>query len=394
MFSQFNQIGPLLTMGLQTLPQRKGSSGVVVVGSAGVVAVLVSILAISTGLDHTMRGSGRDDVAILLSAGADDESESLVSHANYDTIASMREVAAGADGKSLASPEIVTVFPVKFNKSADEGNVTLRGIALQGLALHPSVRITDGRVFRPGLTEMLVGSGVASQFQGFAIGDPVRVGNSVWTVTGHFESDDIHDSEVLADVNTVQSATDMGSYYNALYVRLKSSDELQAFKDAIGSNPTLHLDVQSEARYFAAQSAGLSGGLTVVAYVIGVIMASGALFGAIHSLYISADVRKVEMATLRALGFSTSSVMLAFLIEALVLAFVGGCIGAALGWLLFNGHTASTMSGGLSQVVFHLQVPLRLLVLGVIWACAIGLLGALIPAIRSSRQPVAEALRG
>lgn len=380
-------------MGLLTLPQRKGPAGVVVIGVAGVVAVLVSVLAIAAGLDRTLRGSGRDDTVILVSAGADDESESLISQTDYDTIVSMPQIAEGSDGRLLVSPEIVTVFPVKFKNSAAEGNVTLRGMGVQGLALHPTIHMTDGRTFRSGLAEMLVGSGVAGQFQGFSTGDHVRVGNLVWTVVGHFESHDIHDSEVLADASLAQSAADMGSHYNTVYARLPSAQGMQAFKDEIARNPALHVDAQSESQYFAAQSAGLSGTLTLVAYVMGAIMACGALFGTIHSWYISADTRRVEMATLRAIGFGSGDVVVAFLIEALALALSGGASGAALAWLLFNGHTTTTMYGGLSQVVFQLQVPFHLIVSGVFWACAIGLPGALIPAVRAARLPVAAALR-
>lgn len=396
MFATLKQTLSLLAIGLQTLPQRKSSSGVVVVGIAAVVAVLVSALAISAGIDRTLKGSGRDDTVLLLSAGSDGETGSMVSRAAFQTIASTAGVARTDEGKALVSPEIVTVFPVKFRDSGAPGNVGLRGIGAEGFVIHPTVRITAGKAFRPGLRELIVGAGVARQFQGFAIGDQVSVGSTQWVVTGHFESGDVHDSEVLADVDTVQSSLDMGGYYNSVYARLQSADAVPAFKDDIGSNPTLHLNVQTEAQYFLAQSKDLSEGLKVAAYVIGSIMALGALFGAVHSLYISADVRKGEMATLRAIGFGTVSVMLAFLIEALLLAVAGGCIGGALAWLLFNGNTASTINGingGLSQVVFQLHVSKSLIIQGVIWACIIGLFGALAPGMRAARLQVAEALR-
>ena len=394
MFTCLNQIRALLLVGFRTLPQRKSTAGVVVIGIASVVAVLVSVLAVANGVNNTIRGSGRNDTAILLSSGADDEVDSLVSRTDYEAIVSMPEVVTDPSDKPFADGEVATVFPVRFKKSMEEGNITLRGVGTQGLSIHPSIHITDGRTFRPGLAELLVGSGVENQFRGFADGDRVKIGNLLWTVVGHFRSDDIFDSEVLADVHAVQSLTGIGNAYNSVYVRLKSAGELQSFKEAISSNPTLHLEVQSETKYFAAQSSSLSGALTTAAYVIGIIMACGALFGAIHSLYISADARKTEMATLRALGFGPASVLIGFLIEALSLALAGGCIGGALSWLLFDGHTATSMYGGMAQVVFHLDVSANLVELGVLWACAIGLLGALLPAVNASRLPVAEALRG
>lgn len=394
MFTCLNQVGALLMMGLQTIPQRKGTAAVVVIGIASVAAVLVSVLAIANGVEHTVSGSGRTDTAILLSSGADDEVDSLVSRADYETIASMPQVAAAPSDRPFADGEVATAFPVRFKNSTEEGDVTLRGVGTQGLLIHPSIHITDGRMFRPGLAELLVGSGVDDQFRGFADGDRLKIGNLLWTVVGHFKSDGIFDSEILADVHTVQSQTGMGDNYNSIYVRLKSASELQSFKDTISSNPTLHLEVQSEPKYYSAQSSSLSGALIAAAYVIGIIMACGALFGAIHSLYISADARKTEMATLRALGFSPGSVLTGFLIEALVLALAGGCIGGTLSWLLFDGHTATSMYGGMSQVVFHLKVSAHLVGLEVLWACAIGLLGALLPAVSASRLPVTEALRG
>jgi putative ABC transport system permease protein len=198
---------------------------------------------------------------------------------------------------------------------------------------------------------------------------------------------------VLADVDTLQSAMEMGGTYSAIYLRMKSADLFQIVKDEVTHNPSLHLDVQREPEFLASQAGNMTDGLRSTAYVIGIIMALGALFGAIHALYISADARRIEMATLRAIGFAASGVMLAFLIEALVLALAGGGIGAVLSWLLFNGHTATTMGASASQVVFQLRVSPMLIGQGLLLACGIGLLGALIPAIRSSRQSVVEALR-
>ncbi len=393
MSSLFKQIGPLLTMGLRTLPQRKGSSGVVIIGIMGVVGVLVSVLAIAAGLEHTLKGNGRPDTVVLLSSGAETEAGSLLSRADYDTVSSVPDIAKDSAGKALVSPEISTLFPARFKASGDEANVGVRGIGEEGFAVHSGIHVVDGRAFRPGLRELLVGVSVAARFQGFAIGDTVQIGNTVWSVVGHFESGDMHDSEVLTDVDTLQSAMQMGGAYNAFYLRLPSADQFRVFKDEVSHNPSLHLDVQRETEFLASQASNMTDGLSRTAYVIGAIMALGALFGAIHSLYISADARRVEMATLRAIGFASSGVMIAFLIEALTLALIGGVIGAALAWLLFNGHTVSTMSASASQLVFKLRVTRELVAQGVLWACAIGLFGALIPAIRSARLPVVEALR-
>jgi putative ABC transport system permease protein len=388
----FNQIGQLLRMGLRTLPQRLGTSAVIVIGIAGVVGVLVSVLACGAGLTRTLVGTGRNDVAIVLSSGSQSEAGSSLSQADYDTVVDGPGVAHDQLAKPLVSPEILTVLPVAFRESATEASVALRGVGPQGLAIHSSIQITDGRVFRPGVRELIVGAGVARQFSGFATGDIVRVGNSSWTVTGHFTSHDIHDSEVLADVAAVQSVTGMSGYYNVVYAQLESAARFGDFKTAIAGKRGLHLDALTEPQYFASQSKDMLETIAVLATVIGFIMAIGAVFGAMQSLYICADSRRTEMATLRAIGFTTHTVILSFLLEALLLSLLGGLIGAAVAWLFFNGHTASAFSGQ-GQLEFQLHVSPALVATGVTWACTIGLLGALLPTIRAARQPIATALR-
>jgi putative ABC transport system permease protein len=392
MLGTLRQTAALLMMGLRSLPQRKGSAGVVIVGIAVVVAVLVSVLGIVAGLERMLKANGRPDTIILLSSQSDSETASKVARADYDSVATLPEVAKSADGHAAVSPEIVTIFP-GLNRAGDEGNISLRGIGAQGFALHPEIQLTAGRLFHSGLREMIVGAGVVAQFRGFELGSQVHVGNTVWIITGYFESHNIHDSEVLTDADTLQSALAMDGQYSALYARLESADRIDSFRKRIEADPTLHLDAKTEPEYFAAQVETMTATLTFTAYAISVIMAIGALFGAIHSLYISADSRKVELATLRAIGFGSGSVMTSFLAEALILAAAGGCIGVALAWLFVSGRTASTIAHGLAQVVFHLDVSLHLIGVGVLWACAIGLIGALIPAVRVCRLPVVTALR-
>ncbi len=393
MISFFRQVGPLLRMGLLTVPLRKGASSVIVIGIAGVVAVLVSMLAVAAGLDNSLKGTGRDDNVLVMSAGSDGEMVSALSRETFGTIAAMPQVARDVQGQPIASAEIVAVFPAKFLGSMADGNVSLRGVGKLGLTIHSNIQITAGRMFQPGLRELIVGAGVARIFHGFKVGDQVRIGNATWTVVGHYTSASIHDSEVVGDVDTVQSALEMGTYVNAVYARLKSGADVQGFRDELLRNPSLHVVTHIESDYFEAQSRDLSEALRMAAYTIGAIMALGALFGAVHSLYISADSRKVEMATLRAVGFRTDSITVAFMMEAAVLSLLGGCLGAALAYALFNGYVASTINTGLSQLVFELSVSWRLMFTGVLWACVIGLLGALVPAVRAARLPVAVALR-
>ncbi|WAC73180.1 ABC transporter permease [Roseateles sp. SL47] len=387
------QVFPLLAMGLQTLPQRLGSSSVVVIGIAGVVAVLVTMLAVAAGLDNSLKGSGRNDNVLVMSSGSESEMGSAISREAFETIVSAPQVARDAQEQAIASAEIVTVFPAKFIDSMADGNVNLRGVGKQGLSIHSSIKVITGRIFQPGLREVVVGTGVARMFQGFKVGDQVRIGNGSWTVVGHYASGSIHDSEVLGDADTLQSALEMGTYVNAVYVRLVSPSQAASFREELLRSRNLHVVTHIESEYFDAQSKDLSEALRTAAHTIGLIMALGALFGAVHSLYISADARKVEMATLRAVGFRTDSITVAFMLEAALLSLIGGCLGAALAYALFNGYVASTINAGLSQLVFELSVSWRLVFTGIVWACVIGLLGALVPAVRAARQPVAVALR-
>jgi putative ABC transport system permease protein len=221
----------------------------------------------------------------------------------------------------------------------------------------------------------------------------LRFGNADWTVTGIFSSrGDIHESELLADVDTVGSSIERGGYSSAVAI-LKSADAFQAFKDALTSNPQLTVEAQRESAYYAAQSAQITNIINVIGTLVAVIMAVGATFGALNSMYSAVAVRGRELATLRAVGFSALPLMLSVMTEALLLSLLGGIIGAALAWFVFNGHTVSTLGGAFAQVVFKLTVTPQLISEGVIWACLIGLLGGLFPALRMVRVSVTEALR-
>jgi putative ABC transport system permease protein len=387
------QLIALTSMGIQTLPQRAGSSSVIVIGIAGVVAVLVSVLAMATGFHHTMADSGRADRVIVLRGGSDAELNSNLTRSDIDTIANAPGLAKDAGGKALLSPEVITVVNLPKIDTGSDSNVTLRGVGLSLQQVRPELKIVAGRMFRPAVRELIAGAGAAKQFRGLAPGSVLHLRNVDWTVTGVFTTGgDVHESELLADVDTVRSAIERSGYSSAVGL-LTSAGEFAAFKDALTTDPQLKVDVEREPEYYAAQSKQLTRLITVVGNMVAVIMAIGAGFGALNSMYAAVDTRTLEIATLRAIGFGALPVLLSVMLEALALSLLGGVLGAAIAWWFFNGHTVATLGGAFAQIVFQVTVTTSLMVTGLVWACVIGLLGGLFPAIRSARRPVAEALR-
>jgi putative ABC transport system permease protein len=389
----FKQLWAVSVMSLQTLPQRIGASSVIVIGIAGVVAVLISVLAMGVGFRHTLADSGRADRAIILRGGSDAELNSNLTRGDVDTIGNAPGIAKDSAGKAALSNELVTVVNVPKIDTGTDANITLRGVGLTLIQVRPELTIVEGRMFRPAVRELIAGVGAAKQFRGLTPGKVLHFRNADWTVTGLFTSNgDVHESELMADVETVGSSIARSGYSSAIAL-LTSPSAFAEFKDALTTNPELKVDVQREPDYYAAQSQALTKAINVVGNTVAVIMAIGAMFGALNSMYSAVAARGMEIATLRAIGFSALPVLLSVMLEALLLSLLGGLIGAALAWVLFNGHSVSTLGGAFAQVVFKLTVTRALIVTGIIWACIIGILGGLFPALRAARLSVAEALR-
>jgi putative ABC transport system permease protein len=387
------QLIAVISMSLQTLPQRLGASSVIVIGIAGVVAVLVSVLAMGAGFRHTLADSGREDRVIILRGGSDAELSSNLTRTDIATISNAPGLAKDADGKALLSSELVTVVNVPKVDTGTDANVTMRGVGLKVAEVRPELKIVSGKMFRPAVRELIAGMGAAKLFRGLTVGSVLRLRNADWTVTGIFSSNgDVHESELMADVDTVASSLERTGYSSAVGL-LSSAAEFTAFKDSLTSDPQLKVDVQREREYYAKQSAGLTKTINIVGTTVAVIMAIGAMFGALNTMYSAVAARGLEIATLRAIGFGAFSVLLGVMIESLLLSLLGGVIGASLAWMFFNGHTVSTLGAAFAQVVFQLTVTSTLITTGIVWACIIGLLGGFFPALRAARLPVAEALR-
>ncbi|HXS92805.1 MAG TPA: ABC transporter permease [Steroidobacteraceae bacterium] len=391
----FRQIGAVTMMNFKSLPHRVGTSIVIVIGIAGVVAVLVSVLAMSTGMLETMEHSGRDDRAIVLRNGSASETGSAMSRDAARLVQDAAGVKRDSEGKPIASAEALRLMNLFRKEDGAEVNVAVRGTGPQLAKLRPEVKIIQGRMFQPAVTEMIVGKAANAEFKDLNIGDKVRTRGATWTIVGVFTSGgDSHESGLMADAETLIAADQRGGF-QSVTVLLESPAAFQKFKDALTANPALAVDVSREREYYRRQSETIGKVIYVIAYVVGGIMAIGAIFSALNTMYSAVSARLREIATLRAIGFGATAMVMSVLAEALLLAFIGGAIGAAIAWLFFNGHQVSTSGGGAAagHLIFELSVSPALIATGIIWACTIGLIGGLFPAVRAARLPVATALR-
>lgn len=383
-------------VGISTLRQRLGASAVIVVGIAGVVGVLVALLAMAEGYSQTLRRTGSADTAVVMRGASASEVMSVLDRESVNLISQGSGIARDAKGEPVASGELVVAanLPLKGAAADDEGSVQLRGVSDQAWALRPQLKIIAGRRFEPGLRELIVGVGAARQFVGLVPGQEVRLGSQKWTVAGIFASGDAMESEIWGDAAVVADTYRRGSSRASVTVRLTDASAFKGFKSALESNPQLKVDVSTTLDYYAKQSEGVSKVLRVIGIVVGAIMAIGAMFGALNTMFAAVAARSREIATLRAIGFTGLPVVAAVLMETMLLALIGGVIGAGAAYLIFDGFGASTMAAGsVGKLSFALSVSPALLWTGLKWALAIGFVGGLFPALRAARLPVSSALR-
>ena len=378
---------------IRSIPQRWAPSLVIVVGLAGVVAVFTALLAMATGFESTLKATGRTDAALVLRGGSDAELNSAFDRASTDLIKEQRGIATGADGKPLASAELMVIAELVRKDDVRNGaNITLRGIEPAAFALRPQLKIVGGRNFTPGLRELIVGRGVLQQFQGAAIGDTVRMRGSEWKVVGTFASGDAHDSEMWTDINVARSTFGrQGS--SSVLAALDGPDGLARLRSAVAAEPRLSLDVMREQDYFSGQTKQFRKTIGFLAGVVTLIMALGAVFAALNSMYAAVAARGKEIATLRALGFGGLPVVSSVMTEALLLALAGGVLGALIAYTLFNNLSVSTLGQNFTQVVFNFKVTPQLVVRGLVIAVIIGMIGGFMPALRAARLPVTASLR-
>jgi putative ABC transport system permease protein len=379
-------------IGISSLPQRWGASSVIVVGIAGVVGVLVAMLAMGEGFQATLNNTGNADTAIILRGGSQSETNSVITRDQVPLISSLPGIAKGSDGKPLLSPELSQVVNLPLKSSGTDANAQVRGVGDEAWAVRSNIRIVEGRKFAAGLRELVVGQGAQVQFRGLEVGKILRLANQDWTIVGKFAAGDAHDSELWSDAETLAS-TYRRTSFQSITVHLDGKSGYSQLKSAVDADPRLKLDVQTTRAYYGKQSGQLAKLITVLGTVIGAIMAIGAVFGALNTMYAAVAGRAREIATMRAIGFRGLPVVMAVMLETMLLALLGGILGAAIAWAIFNGYTVSTLSQNFSQLVFQFKVSPALLWSGLKWALGIGLVGGLFPALRAARLPVTEALR-
>ncbi|WP_155394798.1 ABC transporter permease [Xanthomonas albilineans] len=389
------QAGSITHIGLSTLRQRIGSSSVIVIGIAGVVAVLVALLAMAQGYRATLRASGSEDTAIVLRGASSAEVMSILPHEAVNLIAQAPGVAHDLDNRALISPELVVAanLPLRDGAPDETGSVQLRGVGAAAWTIRPNVKVVQGDKFVPGRRELMAGVGAQRQFKGLEPGKQIRLGSQLWTVTGIFQSGDATDSELWADAEVVATTYRRGSSRTSVIAKLTNAQALASFKAALAANPQLDVDAETTLSYFSKQSEQMTKIIRAIGMMVGAIMGIGAVFGALNTMFATVAARAREIATLRAIGFRGVPVVVAVMLETMLLALLGGVLGGVLAWVIFNGFTASTLVGGVGQLTFAFKVSPDVLWTGIKWSMAIGFVGGLFPALRAARLPITVALR-
>lgn len=390
----FSQIFAISWFNLRAIPERKGSAISAAVGIAGVVLVLVGVLAIAEGFKKAMVSMVPSDVAIVLRGGSDTEMNSNISLEQARVIRDAPGVARNASGP-LVAPEMFVIIDLKKRSTDTDANVPLRGVSAASFDIRGDLKMVEGRRFETGRNEIIVGTGAARAFAGLDLGEELKIGTDVWKVVGIFTAGGgLAESEIWTDAEVLKPAYQRDTY-QSVYAKLSSPGSFYEFKDALTLDPQLEKPrVTRLTDFYAEQSTMITQFITGIGVFIAAMMALGALFGALNTMYGAVSSRTREISTLRALGFSSGPVIISVLVESVALSVLGGVVGAGMAYLAFDGYQASTINWQtFSQVTFAFSVTPPLLVTAIIWAALLGLLGGLFPAIRAARLPIAAALR-
>lgn len=383
-----------ISYNFRSIRERWTSAIVAVLGIAGTVGVFVAMLSLARGFKATLVASGSAGNALVMRAGSSSE---MMGGITLDSIRVAQDapgVARGSNGP-LVTQEVVGVIPFPLVSTGTDANVQVRGVSPNVLEIRNFVKIVDGRMFQPGLSELVVGKNATKSYSGLKVGSTVNFGGAPWRVVGIFDAGgSSFDSEVWCDAHILaQVLKRPENVFQSATYHLTSPAAFQQFKDAVVADPRMNVDVWREIDYYAKQSTTMTRLITVLGGLVASIMAIGAIFGALNTMYSAVSERGREIATMRALGFSTWNVILSFLFEALLISFLAGLLGC-LAVLPLNGLTTNAMNWQtFSNLAFAFKITFDLLVMGVIFALVMGVLGGLLPAIRAAIQPVAVALR-
>ena len=388
------QILAITGMNIRTILQRSGASIVIIIGIAGSVAVMVSLLAMAEGLSKTIASTGQEDRALIFREGSNSEMSSGIAMTDLAIIENTQGIKKSEDGPMIAA-EIFTIIDLKKKGAVDTSNLPLRGVQEMSFKIRPELKIIEGENFFPGRGEVIVGKGAANEYEGLELGNKIKIRDSEWTVVGIFSTGgDVHESEIWADLAVTQGAFRRGASASIAIVQMEENASITDLGATLELDPRLDLKVQGEADFYEEQSSGASSVIQVFGYAVAVIMAIGAVFAALNTMYSAVSTRLVEIGTLRAVGFHGSSVLFALMIESMFLALLGGLLGAGLSYLIFNGYTVSTLASvSFTQTAFDFAVTGEIIGQGLILALIVGFLGGLLPARRAATQDITEALR-
>jgi putative ABC transport system permease protein len=383
-----------LIYNFRSVKARWTSAIVAVVGIAGTVGVFVAMLSLARGFKATLVSSGSEDNAIIMRAGATSEMTGGVTVDTVKIIQDKPGIARSADGP-LITPEVVLVAPIPLISTGTDANVEIRGVSKNVLEIRKNIKIVQGRMFTPGLYEIVVGKNANASYAGLTLGNTISLGSVRWKIVGIFDAGgSSFDSDVWGDAHLIGPAYNRpDTFFQSVTVHLTSPQAFQQLKDAVTADPRLNVDVTREIDYYSKQSNRLTRLITVLGGIVAAIMAIGAVFGALNTMYSAVAERGREIATMRAVGFGGPSVVFSFVVEALLIAFVGGLMGC-LAVIPLNGLTTGAMNlQTFSHVAFAFKITPELLVRGVVFALVMGLIGGFLPAVRAARLPVATALR-
>jgi putative ABC transport system permease protein len=386
-------MGLISSYNLRSMIVRKGTAAMTAGGIAMVVAVFVMTLAIAQGFRQTLVASGSPGNAIVLRKGATAETLSAVLRTDVPIIENLPQVARSADGRPLSSPELVVVISLPRISDNQPANVPARGVGPRAFEVREALTFAEGRRFNPGTREINVGRAAVGRFKGLSLGSDVRFGAATWKVVGVFTADDAaFESEVWGDADLMMPAFQRDGY-QSMTVKLADPTMFDSFKATVEGDPRLYLQPQREQDYYAAQSQALTTVIRVFGTFVTMILAIGAMFGAMNTMYAAVAYRTREIGTLRALGFSPFKIVTAFLVESIALAIIGGILGCLLALPVHGMSTGTTNFASFSEVAFKFRITLALLAGGLVFSAVMGALGGLLPAIRAARLPVARALR-
>jgi putative ABC transport system permease protein len=388
----FSQSCAVIAMNIRSLPRRFWMSLAMVFSSAVVVAILLAFLAMAKGFEATMQSAGSSDIAFFIRTGSAAELNSSASREQVNLIENAPGIVRDEQGP-LVSPELYVIVDGIKKSTQQDANIPLRGLNQRGVDMRKGFTLTAGRMFTPGTDELMVGAGILREFDGFDLGQEIRFGKYTWKVVGVFSTGgNVFESELWADAKVIQNLYNRGSSFQSVRARISSPDDLTAINEYLKSEPRLTHEVQTESAYFAAQGKSLEY-MAIFGWVISSIMALGALAGAMNTMYTSVSDRAMEIATLRAIGFSHFSAFIGTMVEAMTLAVIGSIVGSLAAYIFFDGLHASTLGGSFTQVVFSFQLTSDLFIQGITLALVIGFISGVFPAWKAARLPVIVAFQ-